>query len=178
MKCMKCSKVYILDTSAILSGKPLNLGDGEVFTTRSVAREIKPGGRDYRNFQFLKERGLVIAKPSEKAIEKIKGIITKSGDIDRLSTTDIDVLSLAYELKKQGTEPVILTDDYSIQNVAEYIKVRYESISQSKIKKKFKWVCRCQGCGRIFKNNIRICPICGTKTKKVVSSEKNLINVR
>ena len=43
----KENKVYILDTSAILSGKPLNFPDAEMVTTFSMSSELKPGGKDY-----------------------------------------------------------------------------------------------------------------------------------
>jgi len=171
---MKKLEIYILDTSAILSGKPLDFEDMQIVTTQGVSDELKPGGRDYQNFQFLREKGLVILAPSLKAMAKIKEIAVETGDIDRLSNTDLEILSLAYELKKDDKNSVILTDDFSIQNVAEYLKIRYEGINQSKITKKFKWTCRCQGCGKKFEDNIKVCPICGAETKKIVSSEENV----
>jgi len=169
---MKKTEVYILDTSAILSGKPLDFEAAQIITTQSVSDELKPGGRDYRNFQFLKEKGLTIFSPSKRSLQKIKEIVAETGDIDRLSSTDLEILSLAYEMKTENKNPIILTDDFSIQNVAEYLKIRYESINQLKITKKFKWICRCRGCGKKFEGNIRVCPVCGTETKKIVSSEE------
>jgi len=171
---MKKSKVFIIDTSVILSGKPINFTDCEIVTTPGVSKELKPGGRDHQFFQFLKEKGLVESSPSEKFLQKIKKTIIESGDIDRLSNTDLEILSLAYEYKSKGKKPVILTDDFSIQNVAEYLRIEYEGISQLKITKKFKWYCRCRGCGKKFQKNLRTCPICGAEVKKIVASEKQI----
>lgn len=171
---MKKLEIYIIDTSAILSGKPLDFKNSKIVTTQGVSDELKPGGRYYRYFQFLKEKGLTILLPSSKSIKHIKNLIEKTGDLDRLSNADIEILSLAYELKKDNKEPVIFTDDFSIQNVAEYLKIRYENINQLKITKKFKWIYRCRGCGRTFKDNIKICPICGTETKKFVLDEESI----
>lgn len=163
------NKIYILDTSVILSGKPIIFNDHKFVTTPGVSSEISSDDRDYQNFQYLKESGLEEYSPSDKSVKEIKKIILKTGDIDRLSSVDIGILALAFDLKKNDNLPVILTDDYSIQNVAEYLNLDYQGLNQLKITKKFKWICRCRGCGKKFNKNIRVCPICGTETKKTVS---------
>lgn len=166
--------ILILDTSAILSGKFINIEDAKLLTTPSVSNEINPGGRDYQIFQNLKEKGLTIQQPSEKSIMKIKEIINKTGDSGRLSDTDIEILALAYEKKFERIKVTILTDDYSIQNVANEIGIYFETISQLGITKKFKWTYRCRGCGKKFKENISICPICGADIKNAISNKENL----
>lgn len=170
---MKKIKVFILDTSAILSGKPINLDNVKIVTTPGVSKELKPGGRDYRFYQFLIERGLSILSSSKESINKIKTTSDKTGDASRLSNTDVEILALALDISKDDEkEPIILTDDYSIQNVAHVLNIPFEAISQSGITKRFKWACRCRGCGKKFKENIKICPICGAETKTVISSKK------
>ena len=176
MNTVKKSKTFILDTSAILSGKPINFDNVNLVTTQSVSDELKPGGRDYREFQFLIEKGLTIRLPSKNSIDKIKKTSTETGDNGRLSKTDIEVLALAYEIKNEPDQEVfILTDDYSIQNIADHLNIEYLSISQTGITKRFKWTYRCRGCGKKFKDNISICPICGADTKKIISSKKDII---
>ena len=173
----KKAKKYILDTSAILSGKPIDLGEAELVTTSKVSDELTPGGRDYQNFQYLKEKGLIILTPNKNAIDEVQEISNKTGDKNRLSKTDIEVLALALELKKQDSfEIIILTDDYSIQNVANTLNLKFEAINQVGITKRFKWSCRCRGCGKKFKDSIKICPICGTETRNVVSNKKVINN--
>ena len=168
-------KIFILDTSAILSGKPICLDDSRMVTTPGVSDELKPGGRDYQMFQFLKEKGLVIHAPSKKSIDEINIVSTKSGDAARLSDADKEVLALALDLDTEGDkEIVILTDDYSIQNVAHIIGINVETISQKGITKKFKWTYKCSGCGKKFKENIKVCPICGALTKNIVSCNKDI----
>jgi len=173
----KKQRKYVLDTSAILSGKLINLGEMEIFTTPKVSDELSPGGRDYQNFQYLKEKGLNILSPDKKMIEEVKIISYKTGDQNRLSKTDIEILALALELeKKDNYDIIILTDDYSIQNVANALNLKFKSINQSGITKRFKWDYRCPGCGKIYKDSIRICPICGTETKSFISNKKEIKN--
>jgi UPF0271 protein len=173
----KKQKKYILDTSVILSGKPINFKKSEIFTTSSVSNELSPGGQDYQNFQYLKEKGLILQAPNVKAISVVKDCSSKTGDISRLSKTDIEILALALELNENNNfDVVILTDDYSIQNVADTLNLKFEGINQAGITKRFKWDCRCRGCGKIFKDSIKICPICGTETKSVISNKKDIRN--
>jgi len=173
----KKSRKYVIDTSAILSGKPINLGEMEIVTTPKVSDEFRPGGRDYQNFQYLKEKGLNILSPDKKMIEEVKRISDKTGDKNRLSKTDIEILALALELdKKEYYEIIILTDDYSIQNVANALNLKFQSVNQSGITKRFKWDYRCRGCGKRFKDSIKICPICGTETKSIISNKKEIKN--
>jgi len=173
----KKQKKYVLDTSAILSGKSLNLIDIKIVTTSSVSNELSPGGQDYQNFQYLKEKGLDILTPSKVSIKKVKKFSLKTGDINRLSDTDIEILALALELKEKNNFNIaILTDDYSIQNIADSLDLKYENINQAGITKRFKWVYRCRGCGRIFKDSKKICPICGTETRSIISNKKDIKN--
>ena len=173
----KKTRKYVLDTSAILSGKPINLGEEEIVTTPRVSEEINPGGRDYQNFQYLIEKGLSIISPNKEMVDEVIRISEKTGDKNRLSNTDIEILALALELnREENNEIIILTDDYSIQNVANELKLKFETINQSGITKRFKWDCRCRGCGKRFKENIKICPICGTITKNIISNKEVIKN--
>jgi len=169
----KKNKILIIDSSAILSGKNFSLKDTKLITTSGISNEFKPGGRDYNNFQFLIGTGLEIITPSKNSLDKINKISKKTGDIDRLSVADKEILAVALDLKDEY-DVIILTDDYSIQNVANALNISFKSISQNGIKESFKWINRCTGCGKKFKDNIKICPICGSATKKTVSKKKTL----
>jgi len=74
--------------------------------------------------------------------------------------------ALALDINKdEDAKAIILTDDYSIQNVASTLNIKYQSFSQKGITKKFKWQYRCPGCKKQFKETVTICPICGTETR-------------
>jgi len=169
------SKIYIIDTSAILSGIPINFNDTLIVTTNSISMELKPGGRDYRTFQFLKEKGLSLLSPSKNSREKVNAISILTGDKDRLSKVDIEILALALDMKlKDQKNAIILSDDYSMQNVAHTLDIKFENIGQPKITKRFKWGCRCLGCRKKFNEKIKICPICGAATKNVISNMEDI----
>ncbi len=118
---------------------------------------------------------MIFKTPSKDSLIKIKETLKKTGDTDRLSIFDIEILAIALDENNQkNVEVVLLTDDYSIQNAAIYNKIKFKSLNQDGITKKFKWINRCRGCGKKFKDNIRICPICGSETKKIVIKTKEI----
>lgn len=164
---MEASTVYVVDTSAVLTGKPLDI-EGVFVTVPSVDAELEEGGRDYRSMQFLKEKGLQVSSPSEEAIRKVHRVAEETGDVARLSDADIDLLALAVDRQKQGADVVILTDDYSIQNVAFSLGIMFKSVSENGITKKFVWRYMCTGCKRKYKEHIKTCPICGKHVKTIV----------
>ncbi len=168
-------QVFIIDTSAILSGKPINIDNVIIVTTPAVSDEFSPGGRDFRTFELLKEIGLAIHAPSKDAIDCVKKTAQETGDNRRLSLADIEIVALAIDInKKPDQEATILSDDYSIQNVASTLDIKFQGFLQKGITKKFKWVSRCPWCGKQFNEIKKICPICGTATKSSLSQKKNL----
>jgi UPF0271 protein len=168
-------QVFIIDTSAILSGKPIRFDNVSIVTVPAVSDELNPGGRDFRTFELLKETGLAIHAPSKEAINRVKKTAQETGDDSRLSFADIEIVALAIDINKEpDKEATILSDDYSIQNVASTLQIKFQGFSQKGITKKFKWVSRCPGCKKQFSEITKICPICGTKTKSSLLYKKNL----
>jgi UPF0271 protein len=149
---------YVLDTSAILSGKDLP-ADSELFSSPKIVDELKHG-RMKRRLDFLIESGLKILSPSEKSKEEIVSVAENTGDVARVSDADMEILALAKELKA-----ILLTDDYSIQNIASKLGVEFKGISQEGITKTIKWRIRCKGCGRYWEKMHKMCPVCGSELK-------------
>ncbi len=170
---MKKKKVFLIDTSAILSGKPLVL-DGVMVTTPLVEKEFSPGGRGYRILQFLLESGLEVRSPSKKMFKIVEEAASDTGDIGSLSPADKELLALALELRNMDEDVTILTDDYSIQNTASQLGIEFKSITQHGITKKFKWIWRCRGCGMVFTERIKACPRCGSEVKRIPKCRETL----
>ncbi|RLF45039.1 MAG: hypothetical protein DRN29_07415 [Thermoplasmata archaeon] len=151
--------MLVLDTSAILSGKFFG---SNIATSPKVIEEIKPKGHSWRLLEYMKSVGMEIVEPPEEAIKIVERAAEKTGDLANLSQTDIEVLALAYYLKA-----TLLTDDYSMQNVARELSIKYKSIIEEGIKEKFYWIFKCKSCGKVFEKFHKICPICGGKIKRI-----------
>lgn len=152
---------YILDTSAILSGKDIPLSE-TLYVTPKVMNEISEGGRWYKKFQRMRAGGMQVVSPSGSCIEQVKKQAKRTGDHLRLSETDVEVVALAIQM--DGT---ILTDDYSIQNIAKSMNIDYQGVAQEEIDEEYEWNYRCEKCGRWYKEEKEECKICGGDIKTV-----------
>ena len=146
---------YVLDTSAILSGKDIPM-DEDMYVPPGVLSEITEGGRWYRKLEMMKSAGLTEMHPPGNLMDRVKEQASRTGDDIRLSETDIEVIALAIYV--EGT---ILTDDYSIQNLAKSLDVQYKGIAQDEINEEREWSYRCEKCRRWLKDPMEECPRCG-----------------
>ena len=120
-------------------------------------------------FNTAIESGKVkIKMPKEEYLNKIKNAANKVGDSYLLSETDIQLLALALELKTQGEQPRIITDDYSIQNVAKQNEIEFYALATFGIKKLLEWIRYCPACHKEYPINSSFtdCQICGTNLKR------------
>ncbi|MGB9636655.1 MAG: NOB1 family endonuclease [Thermoplasmata archaeon] len=154
---------YVLDASAVLCGKDIWL-DGAVYVPYSVLEELGRG-RYRQKVENLMGIKISVVSPSKESKEIVRKNAEKTGDLLRLSAQDIDVLALALEL-----DAIILTDDYSIQNVAVHMGIQYHGVAEHGIKAEYRWEYVCMGCRRRYRRAMKVCPICGasitTKRRK------------
>lgn len=154
-------RVRVLDTSAFIYC-PFSL---EGFTVKEVVEEAKS------HITKLK-CGLPtvrVLEPSRESLEEVDSILRESHD--RLSETDKKLVALALDLRKEYL-PVIVTDDYSIQNVCKLLGIEFSSLTTAGIKKVRKWLLYCPFCGRTFSSSTKVCKICGTGLRRKPYSPK------
>ena len=158
-----------MDTSAFIAGfEPFSI-QNEVYSVPFVKEELISGSLAHLRFQTAVENGkLKVLKPKEKFMETVKQQAKKVGDYRYLSEADIQVLALALQLKSSGKDSVIVTDDYSIQNVANKLKIEFASLATFGIKFQFKWILYCPACHKKYPSDyeLKTCKICGTKLKR------------
>lgn len=152
---------FVLDTSALLAGRPLALG-GPSLVPPEVLAEVQKPGRAARNVEYLLAAGLTVCAASAQGLAKARAAAQATGDGPRLSPADLAVLGLALD---HGA--TIVTDDYRIQNVARRLALATEGRAQSGIQEAWVWVYRCVGCGRVTPEDPRECRVCGSATKPV-----------
>lgn len=138
-------------------------------TVPKVRDEIKINSMACVRFNTAIDRGKVKVKmPQEEYLKKIKISASKVGDSYLLSETDIQLLALALELKTQGEHPEIITDDYSIQNVAKQNGINFYSLVTFGIRRLVEWMRYCPACHREYPVNSQfsVCQVCGTELKR------------
>ena len=151
-------KGYVLDTSVLYYGKDLPQGF-ECVITPGVVRELGKEGMSAR-LELLMATRVRVSSPSDRSLRKVSEESEKTGDSRRLSEADKELLALALDL---GYE--LITDDYSIQNLARAMGIPARGFDQKGIAEVFVWQAKCKGCGKLFPADVRVCDVCGTETR-------------
>ena len=151
-------KGYVLDTSVLYYGKDLPQGL-ECVITPGVVRELAKEGMSAR-LELLMATRVRVSSPSDQSLKKVSEESEKTGDSRKLSDADKELLALALDL---GYE--LITDDYSIQNLARAMGIPARGFDQKGITEIFEWQAKCKGCGKLFPADVRVCDVCGTETR-------------
>jgi UPF0271 protein len=162
-------RAIVLDTSAFIAGfDPLSFS-GEVYSVPAVEGELIPNSLPWTRFKTAVESGkLRLKTPSHVFLERVKESSKTVGDALVLSAVDLQVLARALELKNAESNPLIVTDDYSIQNVANQLGVEFTSLMTFGIRFRHHWVMYCPACYRKYPPDYSsaVCEVCGTKLKR------------
>ncbi|MGQ9565996.1 MAG: NOB1 family endonuclease [Candidatus Bathyarchaeales archaeon] len=164
-----------MDTSALITGfDPLSISE-QLYTVPTVKEELLVDTMPWVRFNAAVESGkLKVQMPSQSSIRKVKESSKTVGDALFLSEADVHVLALAFELKNAGYSPSIVTDDYSIQNVANQIGISFTSLMTFGIRYRLYWILYCPACHHKYPADYRLkkCRICGTEVKRKPLSKK------
>jgi UPF0271 protein len=170
-------KVAVLDTSALIAGfDPFSL-EAEEYTVPMVKEEIAESSMPEVRFETAVANGkLKVKVPSGEFVDKVKASATLVGDKFFLSETDLQLLALSLQLKSEGYAPMIVTDDYSIQNVADQLGIEFASLATFGIRLRLTWIRYCPACRRTYSSDskARTCVVCGTKLKRKPSRSSQL----
>jgi len=146
---------------------PLGL-ELDSYSVTEVTDELRQQtGPSYRLAVSSSSGKMKIQSPTPDSIAEVSGKAKMLGDKVVLSKADTSILALALDLSKEGKTPVIVSDDYAVQNVAEAMNLAYQSLATFGIREKFNWVFYCPACFKRYPTgDIDVCQVCGTKLKR------------
>lgn len=158
----------VLDTSSVINGY-VSRGADDHYTVPEVVEEAKSLVAA-STIQVSVDLGhLQVWEASEESIRKVSDKLREVGG--ELSKTDIRVIALARDLCLAARgDPVIVTDDYALQNLADLMGLRFNSFATRGIKRVYKWRKECPGCGRRSGSRAEVCPVCGTRLRRVIEA--------
>jgi UPF0271 protein len=171
---MGSRKTLVLDTSAFIAGFNPSAVDYDLYTVPEVEHELINASLPEVRFQAaVGAKKLEVQSPDVRYVNDVKNASTEMGDILYLSEVDILVLALAAQLKDEGHTPTIVTDDYSMQNVATKIGVNFTSLATFGIRYQLKWLIYCPACRRKYPSDYKNkdCEVCGTRLKRKPQSK-------
>jgi len=132
--------------------------EGLLFTTQAVIDECSDQASSARILVY-REKGLQVREPEKRSVNEVMSVSEETGDIGKLSKTDIGLLALALE---HGAR--ICSDDFAIRNVAMALGIGIEPMMQRQIRY-IKWKFRCKGCARLY-DKAMVCPVCGAEVTR------------
>lgn len=161
--------MVLLDTSAFILGYEGFDVEAEHYTVPAVQEELKRDGIQQLRFDTALQTGrLTMLKPRACYEAKVEAVSANLGEARVLSLADKELLALSLQLRAEGKSPVVVSDDYSIQNIADKLGLEYVGLATRGIRRRFDWIIYCPGCHRVFNGAYSecICPICGTTLKR------------
>lgn len=159
----------VLDTSAFIAGFDPFTIQAPQYSVSQVRHELSPNSLACTRFNTAVENGkLKVETPKAEYANRVEGSSRTVGDLLFLSEADKQVLALALELRDRGNRPQIVTDDYSIQNVANQLGIDFTPLMTFGIRYRFRWTLYCPACHRKYPADYRAkhCQICGTRLKR------------
>lgn len=180
------TEILVLDASPFLKGKIDPKWAKQFFTIPEVLLEV----RDKTARQNLDTTlvDIQVRNPLPASIRKIKKEATKTGDISTLSSTDIRVMALTFELSKEESETnsddgdgwitptnikvkyedktvSCMTSDFAMQNTLLQMNLGVSALDGMIITRTKTSVLRCHACTKVTTKMDKIfCPACGNNT--------------
>ncbi len=166
MPCPGNMRVLVLDTTGFLAAIQLAAYRDLVYTTPSVLEEVRDSASTERLIYTVASGRLEVAEPSSRARKTVEAKAREIGE-KNLSSTDIDVASLALDLAHRGCKVLVVTDDYALQNLLSHLGIEYMPLRTRGIKERRRYRIICPACGYQTKNpKETTCPVCGTPLVK------------
>jgi UPF0271 protein len=153
-------KIYVLDTSAIIAGFVPGLADVEQVTVQKVLEEAKDLCSKLELEAAVVAGKVKVMEPSKSSLAEVRLKVGQTGD--RVSDTDVELLALALDLRWAGEEPMLVTDDYAIQNLARLLGIPYRRVAMPGITEVLTWEMTCPACGRSYPATATQCEVCGS----------------
>ncbi len=89
-----------------------------------------------------------------------------TGDDKDLSPADLSVLALCLSIKEEGNSPILISDDFAVENVASKLGIPARPLMTGGIQRAAEWVFFCPACGKQYSKAREDCLVCGTKLEK------------
>jgi len=120
----------VLDSPAFINSSLFEI-KRKYYTVREVLDELKDLRSKSLAETALISGKLVVREPEKNSVKRVLEKAKEIGSKEKLSETDIHVLALALDLSA-----MILTDDFTVQNTAAHLGIKFSGVLRGEIKTK------------------------------------------
>ena len=163
---MNNAYAVVLDTGALLA-KYYNLLPRHrvaLYTTFSNVEEVRDEENKTALLDAIENRVVTVIEPASDCVKEALNHAEESGELAKLSKTDVSVIALALCLKREGFNVVVLTDDYDVQNVLLRLNIGFKPLKSRGIREYRYYKVYCPVCGYVpGAPGETTCPVCGSK---------------
>jgi UPF0271 protein len=151
----------VLDTTAFYAGVPYTNTTENLVTTPDVISEVS----NERTRTLIALSKINVLQASPEHYSKVREAARRTGDND-MSKADLSVLALCLSITDDGNEPILLSDDFAVENVASRLGIKARPLMTGGIKRAAAWIFFCPACGKTYTKQRPDCLVCGTKLEK------------
>jgi len=158
----------VLDTTAFYAGVPYTNTSENLVTTPDVISEVS--NERTRSLIALSKINVLQGAPED--FKRVKEAARGTGD-NSLSKADLSVLALCLSIASEGNEAILLSDDFSVENVASKLGIKARPLMTGGITTASEWIFFCPACGKRYSKQRPDCLVCGTKLEKRLKKKAN-----
>ena len=151
----------VLDTTAFYAGVPYTNTSENLVTTPDVISEVS----NERTRSLIELSKVNVLQGTPENLRAVKEAAKRTGDA-AMSKADLSVLALCLSIVEEGNEPILLSDDFAVENVASRLGIKARPLMTNGITTASEWVFFCPACGKKYGKQRLDCLVCGTKLEK------------
>jgi endoribonuclease Nob1 len=155
------TQYLVLDTTAFYAGVPYINTTENLVTTPDVISEVS----NERTRSLIALSKINVLQGTTANLRTVKEAARKTGD-NAMSLADLSVLALCLNIMEEGNEPILLSDDFAVENVASRLGIKARPLMTGGISRASEWVFFCPACGKKYSKQRAECIVCGTKIEK------------
>jgi len=168
--------IFVIDTSALFHRIHYAAEDIQLATTPIIENEMYKKGLKELIDLLVATAKLKIISPTTASLGRVQAVAAQLGDLKTLSEPDQHLLALALDLREQSFQAIVVTDDYSIQNVARKLDLEIKTMTQRGIREVIQWETYCKACGHKDSTLAKEdpCPVCGSPLRRRAVRKKSI----
>ena len=169
------SKLYVLDTGALLSNWTQQHREDSMTTTQAVMDEVRNKPSQVRTELLLLLDKMTIESASQEYLTRTEEAAKVTGDMIMVSQTDIGLVALCLEKKESGIDSILVSTDLALLNIAIYLGLDIED-PENRMRNQITWSFRCPACSHTQPSHTEYldCPICGTPLRRYARKKRRL----